>query len=269
MHQRLQILQQRIAQVCADNGRNPDSVRLLPVSKTFSHEQVQQAVNLGLRRFGENRAQDLRARVEHFNPPAAETPPVESGPCPDLQRLDLQWVMIGHVQTNKAKEVARYADELQSLDRWSLAEALHRRLQIEQRVLPVYIQIKTAAEDTKFGLAPEELLGFLTQLQDIGDIGRGPTSTGGVANDITNSPRRDRAVPGLLPIGLMTMATQTDDQTEIRRCFAHLRQLRDQAQEAGFTNIQRLSMGMSGDFELAIAEGATDIRVGSALFGER
>lgn len=242
MHQRLQTLQKRIAKACAENGRNPDSVRLLPVSKTFSHEQVQQAIDLGLRRFGENRAQDLRARVEHFNLPAAETPPVESGPCSDLQRPDLQWVMIGHVQTNKAKEIARYADELQSLDRWSLAEALHRRLQIEQRVLPVYIQIKTAAEDTKFGLAPEDLLGFLTQLEEL-----------------------DK----LKVIGLMTMATQTDDQTEIRRCFAHLRQLRDQAQEAGFTNIQRLSMGMSGDFELAIAEGATDIRVGSALFGER
>lgn len=240
MHQRLQTLQKRIAKACAENGRNPDSVRLLAVSKTFSHEQVQQAINLGLRRFGENRAQDLRARVEHFN--VVESGPRPDLPCPDLPRPDLQWVMIGHTQTNKAKEIARYADELQSLDRWSLAEALHRRLQIEQRVLPVFVQIKTAREETKFGLEPEELLAFLTQLQDLDT---------------------------LQPVGLMTMATQTDDQAEIRRCFAQLRRLREQAQAAGFTSIQRLSMGMSGDFELAIAEGATDIRVGSALFGER
>ena len=268
MHQRLQTLQKRIAKACAENGRNPDSVRLLAVSKTFSHEQVQQAINLGLRRFGENRAQDLRARVEHFN---VESGPCPDLPCPDLPRSDLQWVMIGHTQTNKAKEIARYADELQSLDRWSLAEALHHRLQIEQRVLPVYIQIKTAAEDTKSGLDPKELLSFLARLRD---IGHGPILTSGIATDITNPPRRGRAMPGLytpglLPIGLMTMATQTEDQAEIRRCFAQLRQLRDQAQEAGFENIQRLSMGMSGDFELAIAEGATDIRVGSALFGDR
>ena len=230
MHQRLQRLQQRIIQACESCGRSPDSVRLLPVSKTFSHERVQQAVQLGLTRFGENRAQDLRDRAEHF---------VSQG---------LQWVMIGHAQTNKAKEIARYADELQSLDRWPLAEALQRRLEIEQRVLPVYIQIKTAREETKFGLDPAELLPFLAQLRGLG---------------------QGAGAAGMQPVGLMTMATQTDDTAEIRRCFAQLRQLRDQAQAAGFDAIQRLSMGMSGDFELAIAEGATDIRVGSALFGER
>lgn len=224
MQQRLQVIQQRIAQACAQANRAPDAVRLLPVSKTFNHERVQQAVDLGLRRFGENRAQDLRERVEHF----------ESQP--------LQWVMIGHVQTNKAKDIARYAAELQSLDRLSLAKALQTRLEIEQRVLPVYIQIKTAAEDSKFGLEPTELLNFLQQLQPY---------------------------DALQPVGLMTMATQTDDETEVRRCFAQLRQLCDLALEAGFSDIERLSMGMSGDFELAIAEGATDIRVGSALFGER
>lgn len=238
MQLRLQTIQNKLRAACIQAGRDPETVRLLPVSKTFPHSDVQKAIDLGLTRFGENRAQDLRARAEYFKNRTVETSPVESGPRPN----SLQWVMIGHVQTNKAKEIARYADELQSLDRWSLAEALHRRLQIEQRVLPVYIQIKTAREETKFGLDPEELLGFLTQLEGL-----------------------DK----LKVIGLMTMATQTEDQTEIRRCFAQLRQLRDQAQEAGFTNIQRLSMGMSSDFELAIAEGATDIRVGSALFGER
>lgn len=224
MKQRLQQLLQRIAIVCEQAQREPQSVRLLPVSKTFSHELVQQAIMLGLTRFGENRIQDIRSRYEYF----AEQP--------------VQWVMIGHAQTNKARDIARYADELQSLDRLALAEALQRRLDGEQRCLPVYIQVKTAQEDSKFGLDPSQLMPFLAQLKHF-----------------------DR----LQPQGLMTMATQTDDPKEIRRCFAQLRLLRDQAQEAGYENITRLSMGMSGDFELAIAEGATDIRVGSALFGHR
>lgn len=224
MQLRLQTLQDKIQAACVQAGRDPASVRLLPVSKTFDHESVQAAIDLGLQRFGENRVQDIRQRTEHFS------------------NQPLEWVMIGHAQTNKAKDIARYVSELQSLDRWSLAQALHARLGLEQRVLPVYIQIKTAREDTKFGLAPSELMAFLTQLQDL---------------------------ETLQPVGLMTMATQTTDQTEVRRCFAQLRQLRDEALAAGFTQIQRLSMGMSGDFALAIAEGATDIRVGSALFGTR
>ena len=224
MQSRLHSIQLRIENACLAAGRSFSEVRLLPVSKTFSHEQVEQAIALGLTRFGENRVQDLRDRYAHF------------------KEQDLQWVMIGHAQTNKAKEIARYASELQSLDRLALAESLQARLSIEKRVLPVFIQVKTAREDTKFGLAPEQLMEFLTQL---------------------------RSFDTLQPVGLMTMATQTKDQAEIRRCFALLRQLRDQARDAGFERIRRLSMGLSGDFELAIAEGATDIRVGSALFGDR
>lgn len=224
MQQQLEQIQQRIHKACEQAGRAVAEVRLLPVSKTFGHERVQQAIDLGLMRFGENRVQDIRARVEHFQNPA------------------IQWVMIGHAQTNKAKDIARYASELQSLDRLALAQVLQQRLELEQRTLPVFIQVKTAQEQTKSGLEPSELMPFLQQLQ---------------------------AFDRLEPLGLMTMATQTEDQQEIRRCFAALRQLRDQALEQGFDSIQRLSMGMSGDFELAIAEGATDIRVGSALFGQR
>lgn len=224
MQQQLLRIQQRITEACVAVGRSASEVRLLPVSKTFAHERVQQAIDLGLTRFGENRVQDIRTRVEHFNDST------------------LAWVMIGHAQTNKAKDIARYASELQSLDRLSLAQALQQRLELEQRTLPVFIQVKTAQEVSKSGLEPDELLGFLQQLNGF-----------------------DR----LLPQGLMTMATQTTDQTEVRRCFAQLRQLRDQALEQGFESVQRLSMGMSGDFELAIAEGATDVRVGSALFGTR
>lgn len=124
----------------------------------------------------------------------------------------------------------------------ALAQSLDHRLQIEQRKLPVLIQVKTAQEQSKSGAEPTALLSLLKEIQQYDT---------------------------LQPYGLMTMATQTDDEVEIRRCFALLRQLRDQAQQAGFTEIQALSMGMSNDFELAIAEGATEVRVGSALFGVR
>lgn len=224
MQHRLEQIQQRIKHCCEQVGRQPDEVQLLPVSKTFPHELVRQAHGLGLQRFGENRAQDVRARYEAFA---------------DAQ---IQWVMIGHTQTNKARDIARYAAELQSLDRLSLAEALDRRLQREERSLDVLVQIKTAHEDSKFGLDPDELPHFLKQLQ---------------------------AFETLNVQGLMTMATQTEDEQEIRRCFALARSWRDRMQQAGHEGLQRLSMGMSGDFELAIAEGATEIRVGSALFGSR
>jgi len=224
MQQRLQFIQDRIKQCCEQAGRDPDEVQLLPVSKTFPDELIHQAHALGLQRFGENRAQDLRARYEAF----ADTP--------------VQWVMIGHTQTNKARDIARYAAELQSLDRLSLATALERRLEREERSLDVLVQIKTAREGSKFGLDPEALPEFLEQL---------------------------KAFETLRVRGLMTMATQTGDEQEIRRCFALARHWRDRMQEAGHEQLQRLSMGMSGDFELAIAEGATEIRLGSALFGAR
>src|SRR5690625_607033 len=224
MEQRLAQVRTRIEQCCHAAGRHPDEVQLLPVSKTFADELIAQAQSLGLQRFGENRAQDLRTRFEAFG------------------QTDIQWVMIGHTQTNKARDIARYVHELQSLDRLSLAEALERRLQRAERSLDVLIQIKTAREDSKFGLDPEQLPEFLQQLKGF--------ST-------------------LRVQGLMTMATQTDDEDEIRRCFALARQWRDRMRDEGYTDLQRLSMGMSGDYEIAIAEGATEVRLGSAIFGAR
>lgn len=223
MQERLHAIQARIQQAAALAQRAPDAVRLLAVSKTAPDSAIQTAMQLGLVRFGENRIPALQERAQTFKDTSA------------------QWIMIGHAQTNKAKDIARYASELHSLDRLSLAQRLDARLQLEQRPLPVLIQVKTAQELSKSGLDPDDLLPFLKQL---------------------------RAYDTLKPYGLMTMATQTEDSAEIRRCFAMLRQLRDQAQDAGFEEISDLSMGMSNDFELAIAEGATEVRVGSALFSE-
>jgi PLP dependent protein len=219
-------VEQRIRNACVAAGRNPDEVSLLPVSKTFDAHHIREMVAMGFHRFGENRLQEIAQKA------------------PLLQDCDLQWVVIGHVQTNKAKEVAKYASELQSLDRIALAEALEKRLTLEGRTLDVLVQVKTSPEESKFGVAPKELIPFLRQLTQF---------------------------QTLRIKGLMTMAVFSEDPNAVRTCFALLRRCRDDALAADIQGISlsKLSMGMSGDMEIAIEEGSTELRVGTAIFGQR
>lgn len=216
-------LRQRVADACRAEGRDPGEVDILPVSKTFGPEVIRAAVTLGMHRFGENKVQEIRDKA---------------GPLADC---GIDWVMIGHLQTNKANIVARLATEVQSLDRLELAAALDRHLRIEDRLITVLVQVKTSNEPSKYGLAPERLLSFLDELRDY---------------------------PTMRVCGLMTMAIHTNDPDTVRGCFRRLRELRDRAARQGY-DLPRLSMGMSGDFPLAIAEGATEIRIGTAIFGSR
>ena len=226
MAERVAQIRNRIDQACARAGRDPGEVTLLPVSKTFDVAAIREAIALGFTRFGENRTQEIAQKA------------------PLLADCDVQWVVIGQLQTNKAKEVAKFAHELQSLDRLELAEALDRRLQQEGRAIDVLVQVKTSPEETKSGLEPTELFTFLRQL----------------ANYQT-----------LRVQGLMTMAVLSEDTQAVRACFAQLKQLQGRAREEAIAGVslERLSMGMSGDFEIAIEEGSTEIRVGSAIFGSR
>ena len=226
MAERVAQIRNRIDQACARAGRDPGEVTLLPVSKTFDVAAIREAIALGFTRFGENRTQEIAQKA------------------PLLADCDVQWVVIGQLQTNKAKEVAKFAHELQSLDRLELVEALDRRLQQEGRAIDVLVQVKTSPEETKSGLEPSELFTFLRQL----------------ANYQT-----------LRVQGLMTMAVLSEDTQAVRACFAQLKQLQGRAREEAIAGVslERLSMGMSGDFEIAIEEGSTEIRVGSAIFGSR
>jgi pyridoxal phosphate enzyme (YggS family) len=217
-------VRERVDAACVAAGRAPSEVSILPVSKTFPAEALRAAVALGLHRFGENKVQEIREKA---------------GPLSDCA---IDWVVIGHLQTNKAKDVARLAAEVQSLDRWELAEALHKRLQIEGRTLDVLVQVKTSPEESKSGLDPAELPAFLDALDRLATLRVG---------------------------GLMTMAVNSDDQDAVRACFRLLRDLRDQAVARRGKALPRLSMGMSGDFAQAIAEGATEVRIGTAIFGRR
>ncbi|WP_028357546.1 YggS family pyridoxal phosphate-dependent enzyme [Brackiella oedipodis] len=224
---RYQALHRRVAQVCEQVGRDPNSVQILPVSKTFPESAIVPAIEMGQLRFAENRVQELKQKAEYFTAQGVN---------------HLQWVLIGPLQTNKAKYVARFATEIQSLDRWSVVQALDKHLQKNHRTLEALIQVKTSREESKSGMAPEQVLDFLRQLQE---------------------------VPSLRVKGFMTVAENTSDQTIVRDCFRRLAQLAEQCRQATGLALPELSMGMSADFELAIAEGATQIRVGSALFGAR
>jgi len=216
-------VRQLVDDACREAGRDPAEVAILPVSKTFGPELIRAAVALGQHRFGENKVQEIREKSAV------------------LADCGIDWVVIGHLQTNKAKDVARLASEVQSLDRLELAEALDRKLESERRTIDVLVQVKTSPEPTKYGLPPEQLPGFLNALRDY---------------------------PRLRVRGLMTLAIQSSDPSQVRDCFRELRELRDRATAQGH-DLPRLSMGMSGDFPLAIAEGATEVRIGTALFGQR
>ncbi|SEV86859.1 YggS family pyridoxal phosphate-dependent enzyme [Luteibacter sp. 329MFSha] len=220
---RLAAVRSSITEACRLAGRDPAEVTLLPVSKTFGEDVVREAVALGLRRFGENKVQEIQAKATAL---AAEA---------------LDWVVIGHLQTNKAKAVAKFASEVQSLDRLDLAVALDKALQAAGRGIDVLVQVKTSPEETKSGLDPGELPAFLDAL---------------------------RAFSSLRVRGLMTLAEASEDEARVRACFHTLYRLRDSARQAGHA-VDRLSMGMSGDFALAIAEGSTEVRIGSSIFGAR
>jgi pyridoxal phosphate enzyme (YggS family) len=223
----LDAIRARIAAACRAAGRDPGEVRLLPVTKTVDAGRLRLAHALGLRQFGENKVQEALGKSEAL----ADLP-------------DLRWVLIGHLQTNKARSAARFADEFQALDSLRVAQALDTQLQSRGRAIDVLVQVNTSGEDTKFGLAPHEVPGFVRQLP---------------------------AFSSLRVRGLMTLALFSDDAARVRPCFVRLRELRDRLRQEAPDGIamDELSMGMSGDFELAIAEGATTVRVGTALFGSR
>lgn len=217
----------RMAAACQRAGRDAAGVRLLPVSKTMDEASIRLAHAAGCRMLGENKVQEAHRKWEAL----ADLP-------------GLRWSVIGHLQTNKARLVARFADEFQALDSLRLAEALDRRLQAEGRALDVFVQVNTSGEASKYGLPPEQVAGFLQALP---------------------------AFSALRVRGLMTLALFSSEAERVRQCFVLLRSLRDQLRQSAPAGISldELSMGMSGDFEIAIEEGATVVRVGQAIFGAR
>jgi pyridoxal phosphate enzyme (YggS family) len=209
-------------------GRRPGDVRLVAVSKTVDVISIQQAIDAGLRVFGENRVQEAREKIDYLGGrPGAVS--------------DVQWHMIGHLQRNKAKYAVGLFDLIHSVDSAALADELELQAGKTGRVQKILVEVKLSDEETKHGVAEAGLEPLLEHMSGL---------------------------KRLALEGLMTIPPFFDDPEEARPYFRRLRDLRDDLQKKGF-HLPELSMGMSNDFEVAIAEGATLVRIGTAIFGER
>lgn len=219
-------VQRRVTRAALESGRNPDDVKILLATKTVSIENIKPALVDGLNLIGENKVQELKAKHEY------------------LTGNQTEMHFIGHLQTNKIKDVLQYASCIQSVDRPALIEKLDQRLQYEGRTINIMMQVNTSYEDSKFGVSPESALSLARMISKY---------------DTFN-------VTGLMTIGLFSR-----DINKVRKCYQLLKNLQLQVQEMGLANFtgNELSMGMSNDFEVAISEGATIVRVGTAIFGDR
>lgn len=225
--QNIEVIKQRIAAACARVGRKPEEVKLLLATKTVTPERIKIALKTGNTLIAENKIQELKEKYEALK----EVPHTNH--------------FIGHLQTNKIKEILRYEVScVESVDRIDLAQKLHNRLASEGKELDIFIQVNTSNEESKFGAAPAEVLDLVKQVAQL---------------------------PTLHIKGLMTIGLFSADTDKVRACFKLLKQLQQQIIALGLPNVdpQELSMGMSGDLETAIEEGATIVRVGTAVFGER
>lgn len=222
----LKQVHERIENACKLSGRNASDVQLLLATKTVPADKIRIAIEAGETLIGENKMQELRDK--------------DSG----LQGLDIKRHFIGHLQTNKIKDVLKYVTCIQSLDRLSLAEELHKQLQNQGRNLDVFIQVNTSYEESKFGLPPNDVVSFIREIKKYNTLN----------------------IKGLMTIGLLDV-----EKDKMQPSLSLLRQIRDEiyAEEIeGITEL-KLSMGMSQDLELAIAEGSNIVRVGTSIFGNR
>jgi pyridoxal phosphate enzyme (YggS family) len=219
-----QVARQRIADALAAAGRPPDSVRLLAVSKTFPAEAIREVHALGQRAFGENYVQEAVAKKAAL----ADLP-------------DVEWHLIGPLQSNKAGAAARCFDWVESVDRVRIADALSSARAGASRPLDVLVQVNVSGEATKSGVAPEDAVALALHVA---------------------------ALPNLRLRGIMGIPAPVADPGRLRREFAALKACYDACEDAGLA-LDTLSMGMSADLELAIAEGSTEVRIGTAIFGER
>ena len=228
--ERLKGLQSRVQKACERANRDPAEVTLVGACKRQPLDRIAAAVNAGVRELGQNYVQEAGSVR-----PALEALLAERNlPLP-------RWSMIGHLQSNKARQALQCFDTINSVDRVKLATQLNQRAQTAGRKINIGLQVALSGETQKAGLQPEQTAGLLGACQSL---------------------------PALRVVGLMTLPAAEPEQA--RRAFRQLRELRDTLRlRPGGENLEQLSMGMSGDFEIAIEEGATHIRIGSALFGER
>lgn len=221
----LQEVEKRIQAACDRAGRKREEVTLIAVSKTKPVETLQDAYDLGVRIFGENKVQELTAKYEALP-------------------KDIHWHMIGHLQTNKVKYIIDKAELIHSVDSLKLAETIEKEAAKHDLIADILVEVNVAEEESKFGMKMEEVIPFVEKVS---------------------------AFPHVRVRGLMTIAPFVEDPEENRSIFADLHKLYIDIKKKNHDNdtVSVLSMGMTNDYEVAIEEGATMVRVGTGIFGAR
>ena len=221
----LQEVEKRIQAACDRAGRKREEVTLIAVSKTKPVETLQEAYDLGVRIFGENKVQELTAKYEALP-------------------KDIHWHMIGHLQTNKVKYIIDKAELIHSVDSLKLAETIEKEAAKHDLIADIWVEVNVAEEESKFGMKMEEVIPFVEKVS---------------------------AFPHVRVRGLMTIAPFVEDPEENRSIFADLHKLYIDIKKKNHDNdtVSVLSMGMTNDYEVAIEEGATMVRVGTGIFGAR
>jgi pyridoxal phosphate enzyme (YggS family) len=223
----IEAIKTRISRASVKAGRKQDEVRLIAVTKTVGSNAVRDAIECGLREFGENRVQEAAQKVK-----SEELRVGSEG---------IQWHLIGHLQKNKAKIAVDLFDIIQSVDSTELAELLDAFAGRRGKIQTVLVQVKLSDEESKYGINQHNIVELVREIS---------------------------CMKNLSLQGLMTIPPFFDDPEKARPYFRRLREIRDELAEAGMV-LRELSMGMSNDFEVAIEEGATMVRIGTALFGRR
>ena len=225
----LRIIEEKIGVACRESGRRSDEITIVAISKTVAPELIIEARRAGLKHFGENKVQEAALKI----------PKTGFGRQSDDGAI---WHMVGHLQTNKAKTAAALFDRIDSVDSLKLAESLSKECAKIGRQMTVLLEINSSGEAAKFGYAPDKLL-----------------------PDARSIAKMDN----LNLAGLMTVGPLTDDPLRIDESFALTREYYRQMQDELGDSIKILSMGMSADYEKAIKFGATEVRIGTAIFGPR
>lgn len=224
IRENVQFARNKIAEACRRSGRKSEEIELVAITKTVDVEQINEAIEAGIRVVGENRVQEAWRKFQEVGE-------------------KVHWHMVGHLQTNKVKRVLQFADMIHSVDSVYLAREIQTQAKKLERTIEILIQVNTSGEESKFGLEPEATIGAIEEVSTL---------------------------PNLKIKGLMTIGAFLPNPEDVRPCFKLLHDLKDRVNERGITSVEigTLSMGMTNDYEIAIEEGSTMVRVGTAIFGE-
>ena len=219
----LEIINEKIKKAALKANRSPEEIKLVAVTKTATTEQIKEAINAGVKIIGENKVQEAKEKYQ-------------------ILTADIEWHLVGHLQTNKVKYAIEIFDCIHSVDSIKLAEEIDKRSLQFGKTTNVLVEVNVSGEETKYGIKPEEVEPFLKEISEFSRI-------------------RVR--------GLMTIAPITEDKEEVRPYFRKLRELFEKIKIKNIKNIRMdyLSMGMTEDFEVAIEEGANMVRIGRGIFG--